>query len=69
MAPRKLWVVVAGAARPTQVSTAECDNIDDFVEAVKAKLHPKLDRVSIDDITMHLTADGPSLQPDAPLPA
>ena len=72
--PRKLWVLLmsdrSGAVnRSTQVSTKECDNVDDFIKAIKKELAPKLDHVAVDNITLHLTVDSPLLDPDDDVPA
>lgn len=71
---QKLWVLLksndsAVVNHPTQVPTKDCDNVDDFIDAVKKKLSPKLDAITVDNITLHLTEDSPALEPDDPLPA
>lgn len=70
----KLWVLLknndsAVVNKPTQVSTKDCENVDDFIEAVKKKLSNKLGQVDSDNITLHTTEDGPALEPDDTLPA
>jgi hypothetical protein len=72
--PQKLWVLLksndsAVVNYPTQVPTKECDNVDDFMEAIKKKLSPKLDQVAVDNITLHRTEDSLALERDDPLPA
>ena len=72
--PQKLWVLLkshdsAVVNNPTQVLSKDCENVDDFIEAIKKKLSNKLGHVDSDDITLHLTKDGPALEPDDPLPA
>ena len=68
--PQKLWVLLkshdsAVVSKPTQVPTKDCDNVDDFIEAIKKKL--QLSQPP-QDITLHLTKDGPALEPDDALP-
>ena len=70
--PQKLWVRLkysAAVNRPTQVLTKDCDNVDDFIEAIKKKLSNKLGHVDSDNITLHLTEDADALEPDDTLPA
>ena len=71
--PRKLWVLFkshdsAVVNHPTQVPTKDCDNVDDFIEAVKKELPKQLGDYDPSLITLHLTEDGPALEPDDPLP-
>ena len=72
--PQKLWVLLkshdsAVVNKPVKVPTKDCDDVDDFIDAVKKKLSPKLDAIAVDNITLHITKDGPALEPDAALPA
>jgi hypothetical protein len=71
--PRKLWVLLkshdsAVVNHPTQVPTKDCENVDDFIDAIKKKLSPKLDAITVDNITLHLTEDSTALERDEPLP-
>lgn len=69
--PPKLWVLLkshdsAVVNHPTQVPTKDCDNVDDFIKAVKKELQlPQPPQ----EITLHTTEDAPALEPDDPLPA
>jgi hypothetical protein len=71
MAPRKLWVLLktndsAVVKHATQVPTKDCDNVDDFIKAVKKELQlPQPPQ----DITLHLTEAADALERDDPLPA
>ncbi|KAI8891842.1 hypothetical protein BC833DRAFT_431227, partial [Globomyces pollinis-pini] len=72
--PPKLWVLLksndsAVVNKPVKVPTKDCDDVDDFIEAIKKKLPNKLGHVDSDNITLHLTKDGPALEPDDALPA
>ena len=72
--PQKLWVLLksndsAVVNHPTQVPTKDCENVDDFIKAIKKELSPKLDAIAVDNITLHITKDSPALEPDDPLPA
>ena len=65
--PQKLWILLKShdavvVNHPTQVFTKDCDNIDDFIDAIKKKLHNKLGHVDPDNITLHLTEDSPALR-------
>jgi hypothetical protein len=68
--PRKLWVrvkpnVPGAVSYPTQVSTEGCENNDDFAQATKDKLQlPNPPQ----EISLHLTEDGPALKRSASLP-
>jgi hypothetical protein len=65
--PRKLWVQVKSNIPdfvyfPTQVSTDDCEDIDDFVNIIKKKLAPDLDAFAIFRISICLAEDGPPLK-------
>ena len=53
----------------TQVSTEECQNVDDFLEACKKELSPDLDSVPASRLSLSTTVGGTPLQPDDPIPA
>lgn len=72
--PQKLWVLLksndsAAVNHPTQVPTKDCDNVDDFIKAIKKELPKQLGDYDPSLITLHLTKDGPALEPDDALPA
>ena len=72
--PAELWVLLkshdsAVVNQAVLVSTQHCRYVTHFIDAVKKKLSPKLDQVSVDNITLLVTKDGPALEPDDPLPA
>ena len=72
-AVNELWVLLkshdsAVVNQAVLVSTKDCDDVDDFIDAVKKELSPKLDQVSVGNITLHLTEKGPGLEPDDALP-
>jgi hypothetical protein len=72
--PAELWVLLkshdsAVVNQAVLVSTQHCRYVTHFIDAVKKKLSPKLDHVSVDNITLHVTEDSPALEPDAALPA
>ena len=57
--PAKLWVLVksnnpAVINNPTQVLTKDCENVDDFIEAIKKELSPILDNVAVSQLTLSL---------------
>ena len=53
----------------TQVSTEDCQNVDDFLEACKKKLSHLLGSYDSAQLCLSTTADGTPLQPDDPIPA
>jgi hypothetical protein len=59
----KLWVKYKNN-NSTQVSTKECQNVDDFLEACKKKLSPLLDSYAPAQLSLSTTDGGPPLQPD-----
>ena len=63
----KLWVKFRNC-NATQVSTEECQNVDDFLEACKKKLSPLLDSYAPAQLSLS-TTDGTALQPDEAIPA
>jgi hypothetical protein len=64
----KLWVKLK-TNNATQVSTEECQNVDDFLEACKEKLSPLLDSYAPAQLCLSTTAGGTPLQPDDAIPA
>jgi hypothetical protein len=50
----KLWVKFE-KIRSTQVSTADCQNVEDFLEACKKKLSPPLDNIPVFELTLSTT--------------
>ena len=58
----QVWDASAFFNQPTQVPTKDCYNVDDFIEAVKKKLSPKLDAIAVDNITLHLAENSPALR-------
>lgn len=72
--PQKLWVLLnsndsAVVNKPVKVPTGGCDDVDDFIEAIKQKLANELGHVDPHRITLHLTRDSLALEPDDALPA
>jgi hypothetical protein len=66
--PRKLWVLLnsndsAVVNHPVKVSTNDCEDVDDFIDAIKKKLSPDLDAVAVNRITLHITEYSPALRP------
>ena len=55
--------------KPIKVAADGCKDVDDFIHAIKKKLSPKLDQVAVNNISLHLTENSPSLEPDDPIPA
>jgi hypothetical protein len=71
--PQKLWILLksndsAVVNKPVKVPTDGCQDVDDFIDAVKKKLSNELGTVDPNRITLHLTKDSPALEPDDPLP-
>jgi hypothetical protein len=64
----KLWVKYKDN-NSTQVSTEECHNVDDFLEACKKKLSPHFDSIATDQLSLSTTDGGIPLQPDDDIPA
>ena len=64
----KLWVKYKNN-NSTQVSTEECRNVDDFLEACKKKLSPLLDSYAPAQLSLSTTDGGIPLQPDDDIPA
>ena len=58
----KLWVKLK-TNNATQVSTEECQNVDDFLEACKEKLSPDLDSIPASRLSLSITEGGPALRP------
>jgi len=52
-----------------KVSTEECQDVDDFLEACKEKLSPLLDSYAPAQLCLSTTDGGPPLQPDDAIPA
>ena len=53
----------------TQVSTEECQNVDDFLKACKKDLSPHFDSVATDQLSLSATDGGTPLQPNDCIPA
>jgi hypothetical protein len=64
----KRWVKF-NTNNATQVSTEECQNVDDFLKACKKELSSKLGGYDVDQISLSTTVGGIPLQPDDPIPA
>jgi S1-C subfamily serine protease len=64
----KLWVRYKNN-NPTQVSTEECHNVDDFLKACKKELSPLLDSYAPAQLSLSTTDGGTPLQPDDDIPA
>ena len=64
----KRWVKFKNSYNPTQVSTEDCQNVDDFLEACKKKLSPLLDSYAPAQLSLS-TTEGTPLEPDDPIPA
>ena len=65
--PLKLWVLLksndpAVINKPIKVSTKDCEDVDDFIEAVKKKLSPDLDAIAVNRISLHLTENADALR-------
>jgi hypothetical protein len=72
--PRKLWVLLKSCDpyvvnHPIKVSTDGCEDVDDFIGAIKNTLPKQLAEVDPNLITLHTTDDSPALEPDDPLPS
>jgi hypothetical protein len=72
--PKKLWILFKSndssvVNHPTHVPTKDCENVDDFIDAIKKKLSNELGTVDPHRITLHLTQDSSALEPNASLPA
>ncbi|KAI8904062.1 hypothetical protein EDD86DRAFT_213827 [Gorgonomyces haynaldii] len=72
--PTELWVLLksndsAVVNQAVLVSTQDCRFVTHFIKAIKKELPNKLGHVDSDNITLHLTKDGPALEPDDALPA
>lgn len=63
----KLWVKLK-SNNATQVSTEGCQNVDDFLEAVKKELLFLYGDFPKGQPYLSLTNDGRTLPPDGPLP-
>ena len=66
--PQKLWILfkshdAAVVNMPVKVSIDGCQDVDDFIKAIKKELHNKLGHVDPDNITLHLKNDSPALRP------
>jgi hypothetical protein len=64
----KLWIKYKNN-NSTQISTEECQNVDDFLEACKKKLSPHFDSIATDQLSLSTTDGGNPLQPDDDIPA
>ena len=64
----KLWVKF-GRNNATQVSTVECQNVDDFLKQCKKEFSSKLGSYDVDQLCLSTTDGGTPLQPDDPIPA
>jgi hypothetical protein len=53
----------------TQVSTEECQNVDDLIRACKKELSSKLGSYDVDQLCLSTTDGGNPLQPDDPIPS
>ena len=58
-----------GDTNIVEVSTDGCNNLDDFIMAVKKELSPDLDSVSVVRISISLQVGGVALDPGAVVPA
>ena len=66
--PAELWVLLkshdsAVVNQAVLVSTQDCRYVTHFIKAIKKELSPKLDQVSVDNITLHLTEAADALRP------
>ena len=64
----KLWVKYKNN-NSTQVSTKECQNVDDFLEACKKKLPHLLGSYDSAQLSLSTTDGGTALQPDDDIPS
>ena len=64
----KLWVKFK-PNNAVKVSTEECQDVDDFLEACKKKLSPHFDSIATDQLSLSTTDGGAPLQPDDAIPA
>jgi hypothetical protein len=63
-----LWVKY-GESQSVKVSTDNCQDIGDFIKAVKADFSPRLDAFPPSEIYLYISPDdGTALEVDAPLP-
>ena len=65
--PKELWLLLkshdaAVVDMPVKVSLDGCQDVHDFIKAIKKELSPDLDAVSVRRITLHLTEDSPALR-------
>ena len=63
----KRWVKLK-TNNATQVSTEECQDVDDFLKACKKELSSKLGSYDVDQLSLSTTDGGSPLQPDDPIP-
>jgi hypothetical protein len=61
----KLWIKFKDL-NPTQVSTKDCSNIDDLLEACKEKLSNQLKEYDVAELS--LSASDHTFEPDDPIP-
>ena len=64
----KLWIKFK-TNNATQVSTEECQNVDDFLDACKKKLLFLYGQFPPGELSLSITEGGTPLQPDDPIPA
>jgi hypothetical protein len=64
----KLWVKFK-TKNATQVSSEECQDVDDFLKQCKKELSSKLGSYDVDQLSLSTTDGGTPLQPDDPIPA
>jgi hypothetical protein len=64
----KLWVKYKDN-NSIKVSTEDCQDVDDFLEACKKKLSPHFDSIATDQLSLSTTDGGTPLQPDDDIPA
>lgn len=64
-----LWVQFKNTSptRPVQVSTKDCNNVDNFIEKIREKFSNLLDSYDSDQIFISLTDGGITLGSDTPL--
>jgi hypothetical protein len=60
--PGEMWVKYS-TGQAILVSTLGCTYVTQFIKAIKAELTPKLDSVTVDDITLHINENAESLRP------
>ena len=66
--PPKLWVRVIGTSgQPIKVSTNQCEDVANFIKAIRKEVSPDLDGVSLHRLSLHRGLQDEALEPDLAL--